>query len=156
METAFVCPKCGKETDCTDLKTGDTGVCKHCGTEFEMVMEDSTSDQAGGLDRQAAVTGSVNHEQKYHMLRFIAGCCRFAAWGGVVLAGIGIAVALDAAKKTGSGAGIPVVYLLCAIPIVVSWFIFYLAIAEVVMLFIDIEQNTRNIKELVSSRGSEG
>lgn len=55
METALGCPTCGKEMDCSGLKVGDTGVCKHCGTEFEMAAEDSTSDQAPGPETASAV-----------------------------------------------------------------------------------------------------
>ena len=121
------CPNCGARC------FPEEKICPSCGVDIDQV--------AAEIERQIPT-------RKYPALRVIAGLYQFIALVIAFLALVGLLLSFQQSAST------PVITLLC---LVVGFIgvVSFLALSESIKVFIDVEQNTRTIVELLQARQSE-
>ena len=121
------CPSCGARC------FPEEKICPSCGIDIDQV--------AAEIARQVPA-------RKYPALRVIAGLYQIIALVIAFLALIGLLISFQ------QSAGTPVIAILCLV-IGFIGVVSFLALSESIKVFIDVEQNTRAIVELLQARQSE-
>lgn len=121
------CPNCGARC------FPEEKICPSCGVDIDQV--------AAEIERQVP-------RRKYPALRVIAGLYQFIALVIAFLALVGLLLSFQQSASTPI---IALLYLVVGFIGVVS----FLALSESIKVFIDVEQNTRTIVELLQARQSE-
>ena len=80
-------------------------------------------------------------EKRFPALRTIAGFISFFAWAFAIITAIGILYAFENISKYDNGTAF--IYLVAAFLVGAFFFVFLLSQAEIIRVFVDIEENTR-------------
>ena len=119
----YVCSECGASVSDTDM------VCPKCGADISEIEEDIEEDQIEIKDKD---------KTKYPALSTISGAYKFLAWFSAFIA---VLLALSVLSHIDDDNRI--IYAIISLVTGVILCISFLAISEIIRLFIDIEKNTR-------------
>jgi DNA-directed RNA polymerase subunit RPC12/RpoP len=156
MALKYACPQCAHGVISTSLQVGDVTVCPFCSQKVAIpasaVETDERPDYTTRSEAGPESSDPAAGERRFPALRTIASIVRFFAWL-LLISGIIVFFVLISAKQTdffGQAAKANVPLAFTCLLVGVGGFVLVLALAELIGVFLGIEENTRATRELLS------
>jgi hypothetical protein len=149
MSLKFNCPHCGEEIITQYLKTDEIAKCRRCGREVRIPANATPTSESPKYNTSVVDETSTGWKigtapsGRYPVLHTLADIIRVAGW---VVFGFFVVAGLITVTR---GGGLGKLFGVFEIVIGGIILLYMLATSESIMVFLDIEENTRGTKEII-------
>lgn len=149
MALRFPCEKCGQPIISKFLKIGETAKCKNCGFESEVPSNAVSTTDVPDYTSMTPVAQRVNHEKtppnsSFSSLRTVSAGIKVIAW---ISGAAYLIFGLVSVSMTRGSSGF--LMLLVAVVGAAVVFVMLYAAAELILVILAIEKNTRLTREIL-------